>query len=324
MRAIVGAGFTAALGSVATVWGVLDGMGTAAIGALQTGLLEPCVAFSTLIQAHAARGCGHRRGVVRSDGRALSPQIDTLALARSAPLLLWSCAHVCVGLALGWTLLPHSRRRPALLLICAFGNAGGLPTAIVPSVLSGASVAEALLCVQMYNFWWRLMMWSGGPALLRGTDATARHKKTDGDVRTAAGPRTALAAAARTLLTPPACASLVGVALGCVGQVQAVVVEGALRPLLLAVGRRAHERLSPSPAKTTTPTLTGSATPATHSTFSHSGMPSRAPRAPARQRAAEQAATAAARLCARRRRCAWSASRWCPPRICACAAPSAD
>ena len=53
MRAIVGAGFTAALGSVAYYIGILDVTGTAAIGVLQTGLLEPCVAFSTLIQACA-------------------------------------------------------------------------------------------------------------------------------------------------------------------------------------------------------------------------------------------------------------------------------
>ena len=87
----------------------------------------------------------------------------------------------------------------------------------------------------MYNFWWRLLLWSGGPALLRSADAAARHKKTDGDARTRAGraaaanaavpARSAFAAAARTLLTPPAVASLIGVALGCVRPVQALVVH---------------------------------------------------------------------------------------------------
>ena len=85
MRAIVGAGFTAALGSVAYYIGILDGTGTAAIGVLQTGLLEPCVAFSTLIQACTRAQAQARRGAL-SRPRVLPADRHARARSLCAPI----------------------------------------------------------------------------------------------------------------------------------------------------------------------------------------------------------------------------------------------
>ena len=155
-----------ALGTLATALGVLTPAGAREINTIQIGLLGPCFCLATLIRISA----------------------DTLA--QSLPLVGWCVLHVGTGLTLGALLLPRSRRRGVLLLVCGFGNPGGLPTAILPSLLrpfGDAATSEALQYVQLYIIWWQLIMWSVGPLLLArcsGSEpdaASAAHKKTDGD-----------------------------------------------------------------------------------------------------------------------------------------------
>ncbi|KAL1524969.1 hypothetical protein AB1Y20_019845 [Prymnesium parvum] len=204
---------TVAIGATAAHLAVLTDSSVRELAALQVALLEPCLALSTLSR-------------LRLD-----------ELVRSLPLLLWASAHVSIGLGLGRALLPKSERRGALLLICAFGNAGGLPNVVVPAVLrslqgGGALVEEGLVYVQMYLFWWRLLVWSVGPPLLEA--AADSYKKTDGDEGTRAEAPTGAARRHRRLLTPPALASLVGVALGCVPAVRSLLVDGVPHSPLLA------------------------------------------------------------------------------------------
>lgn len=204
---------TVLLGAGAARLGVLTSVGTREAGALMVGLLEPCLAASTLVK------------------------LTLPELIKSAPLLLWAGAHVTLGLLIGRLLLPQSERRGALLLICAFGNAGGLPNAIAPALLRGsassdATVSEALFYVQMYLFWWRLLVWSIGPALLATAAMPNTHlrKKTDGDAQaTQITPITF-----RQLFPPPACASVGGVLVGLVPPFRALFVEGALLPVMRA------------------------------------------------------------------------------------------
>jgi predicted permease len=152
------------------------------LSALQSTLLEPLLAFSSLCS------------------------LTTDDLYASGPFLMWPLVHAVIGLSLAWLLLPRSPRRGAALVCATFGNAGALPTALIPTLLSGGGVAQAMLFVQVYLATWRLLLWSLAPALL----ASSRPQKRDDD-----GPSTPTTESLgqrllRLLLPPPIVGSICG------------------------------------------------------------------------------------------------------------------
>ena len=129
---VVTAAATASLSSAAVIslgaltyhWSLLSDSSTKDLARLQSTLLEPLLAFSSLCS------------------------LTSEELTASAPLLLWPVVHVALGLGLSLLLLPHSPRRGAAIVCATFGNAGALPMALLPVLFNGASLSQAVLFVQ--------------------------------------------------------------------------------------------------------------------------------------------------------------------------------
>ena len=183
--AILASASIIALGAISRRWQLLSDSSTKDISKLQSTLLEPLLAFSSL-------------SVLTRDD-----------LAASLPFLLWPFLHVSLGLCLTFLLLPRSPRRGSLLVCAAFGNAGALPTALIPTLLSGSEVAQAMLFVQCYLATWRLLLWSVAPALL----SNSRPKKSDDEPSAKAEDESLGGWLLRLLLPPPSVGSLLGLSL---------------------------------------------------------------------------------------------------------------
>jgi predicted permease len=200
MTSILASASIISLGALARHWSLLSDPTSKQLSALQSTLLEPLLAFSSLCSLTAD------------------------AIYASGPFLMWPLVHAVSGLCLAWLLLPRSPRRGAALVCATFGNAGALPTALIPTLLSGGGVAQAMLFVQVYLATWRLLLWSLAPALL----ASSRPPKRDDD-----GPSTpateSLGQWLMRLLPPPSVGSICGLSLAFAPTlVRALLLDGPL------------------------------------------------------------------------------------------------
>jgi predicted permease len=207
MTSILASASIISLGALARRWSLLSDPTSKQLSALQSTLLEPLLAFSSLCS------------------------LTTDDLYASGPFLMWPLVHAVIGLCLASLLLPRSPRRGAALVCATFGNAGALPTALIPTLLSGGGVAQAMLFVQVYLATWRLLLWSLAPALL----ASSRPQKRDDD-----GPSTPTTESLgqrllRLLLPPPSVGSICGLSLAFAPTlVRALLLDGPLKFALSA------------------------------------------------------------------------------------------
>ena len=181
--AILSSALVISLGGISHRWSLLSDSSCADLGKIQATLLEPLLAFSALSVLTSAE------------------------LIASAPLLVWPLVHTLIGLGLAFALLPASPRRGALLICATFGNAGALPMALIPVLLSGSAVPQAMLFIQVYLATWRLLLWSIAPALISRPHLK---KNDDTDASLEESWRSWLL---RLLLPPPSIGSLAGISL---------------------------------------------------------------------------------------------------------------
>lgn len=184
LKAILASSTVISLGAVSQWWSLLSDSSTSDLSKLTSTLLEPLLAFSSLCTLTSA---------------------DLLA---SIPFLLWPLLHVALGLGLALLLLPRSPNRGALLVLSAFGNAGALPMALIPVLLSGPAVDQAVLFVQVYLATWRLLLWSIAPALIARRTRVEKRGSDGGDRE-----ETLWCWLRRMLLPPPSIGSLLGISL---------------------------------------------------------------------------------------------------------------
>ena len=182
--AILSSASVISLGAVSYRWSLLSESSTKDLSKLQSTLLEPLLAFSALCSLTGAE------------------------LMASTPLLLWPLLHATLAICITYPLLPRSPRRGALLTCATFGNAGALPTALIPVLLSGPAISQAMLFVQVYLATWRLLLWSVVPALI----SSSTIKKND-DATGSALQESWRSWLFRLLLPPPSIGSLLGIAL---------------------------------------------------------------------------------------------------------------
>lgn len=150
-QAILSSAAVIAIGALSNAAGMLSPTSIGELSMLQSMLLEPCLAFASLSSLRAAD------------------------LLNGMPLLCWAPVHMLLALAVAMILLPRNARRGPLLVCAAFGNAGAMPVALIPTLLPSAMVPQGLLFIQVYLVTWRILLWSIGPALLRPSAL----KKTD-------------------------------------------------------------------------------------------------------------------------------------------------
>lgn len=185
-----------ALGIASHHWKILSPSSAKDLSRLQATILEPLQAFSALSLLNAS---------------------DLIA---GIPLLLWAPLHCILALCLALPLLPRSPRRGALLLCATFGNAGALPKALIPALLTKVAATQGMLFIDIYLVTWRLLLWGLGPALL----SSSTMKKNDDTTSTA--PSKSLL---EMLLPPPSVGSLAGLALAFApSSIQQAVLRGPL------------------------------------------------------------------------------------------------